>query len=580
MNVIYLLLNSSRIIVAIAIFAGLVSGACSARIIALINSAINSNKTFSSVLIWSFIGLVLIAVTSRFISELCLIRLSQKVIFDTRLLLCRRIVSSPLRYIEELGSSRLLATLTDDVQAVSDAVAFIPSLCIAIAVVLGCLVYLIYLSWIVFLGFVVFLVTAILSYEIVTRKAKQSLELARAEQDKLFSHFHAITEGIKELKLNQRRREAFFAEELECTIGRSRRYNIDGMTSFTIGLTWSQLLLFTVIGLVDFGLPRVMQIDQSILSGYALTIIFLVVALDAITTILPRLSKASIALQKIESMNLALASRSEEMSEKSDCVQASTNRIRGYTSKTRLRGLNSLVRAGGLRLYSSELYSPKTSQTTSPVKFEQLKIENLSHAYCGEQEDNYFTLGSIDLTFFPKELVFLVGGNGSGKSTFAKLITGLYISETGKIFVDGKLVDDQNRDWYRQHFSAVFSDFYLFDKLLGLDCAKLDNQIQDYLVKLHLDSKVKVKEGKFSTTALSQGQRKRLALLTAYLEDRPFYVFDEWASDQDPVFKEIFYTQLLPELKSKGKTVLAISHDDRYFHLADRILKLDYGKLI
>ncbi|GAB1540483.1 cyclic peptide export ABC transporter [Scytonema sp. NUACC21] len=484
-------------------------------------------------LIWSFIGLVTITVTSRFISELFLIHLSQKVIFDTRLLLCRRIVESPLRFIEELGIPRLLATLTDDIQAVSDAVAFIPSLCIAGAVVIGCLVYLIYLSWIVFLGFVAFLVIAILSYEKITQKAKQSLELARAEQDKLFTHFRAITEGTKELKLNQRRRETFFTEELECTITRSRHYNIDGMTAFTIGLTLSQLLLFLVIGLVDFGLPSVMQIDQSILSGYALTIVFLVVPLDAITSILPRLSKASIALQKIESISLALASRCEE-------------------SKT----------------------SP------SPVKFEQLKLEGISHAYLGEEQENNFTLGSIDLTFFPKELIFLVGGNGSGKSTFAKLITGLYIPETGKILVDGKLVDDQNRDWYRQHFSAVFSDFYLFDKLLGLDCDELDNQIQDYLVKLQLDSKVKVKEGKFSTTALSQGQRKRLALLTAYLEDRPFYVFDEWASDQDPVFKEIFYTKLLPELKSKGKTVLAITHDDRYFHLADRILKLDYGKLI
>jgi putative pyoverdin transport system ATP-binding/permease protein len=533
MNVIYILLKSSRIIVAIAIFTGLVSGTCSARIIALINSAINNTANFSFVLIWSFIGLVFITVISRFISELCLIRLSQKVIFDTRLLLCRQIVSSPLRYIEELGTSRLLAILTDDIQAVSESVAFIPSLCIATAVVIGCLIYLIYLSWIVFLGFIVFLAIAILSYEIVTQKAKKSLELARGEQDKLFSHFRAITEGIKELKLNQRRREAFFKEELEYTINRSRRYNIEGMTSFTIGLTWSQFLLFWVIGLVDFGLPRVMQIDQSILSGYALTIIFLVVPLDAITTILPRLSKASIALQKIESISLALASHSEE------------------------------------------------SLTFSyPVKFERLKLEGISHAYSGEQEDNRFTLGSIDLTFHPQELIFLVGGNGCGKSTFAKLVTGLYIPETGKIFVDDKLVDDHNRDWYRQHFSVVFSDFYLFNKLLGLNCVKLDNQIQDYLVQLQLNDKVRIEEGKFSTTALSQGQRKRLALLTAYLEDRPFYVFDEWASDQDPVFKEIFYTQLLPELKKKGKTVLVISHDDRYFHLADRVLKLDYGKLV
>jgi putative ATP-binding cassette transporter len=160
-----------------------------------------------------------------------------------------------------------------------------------------------------------------------------------------------------------------------------------------------------------------------------------------------------------------------------------------------------------------------------------------------------------------------------------KLITGLYIPESGEIRVDGKLITDKNRDCYRQQFSVVFSDFYLFERLLGLDRPDLHTQVLDYLIKLELDHKVEVKDDALSTTALSQGQRKRLALLTAYLEDRPIYVFDEWASDQDPVFKQIFYRQLLPELKNKGKTVLVVSHDDRYFQVADRIIKLDYGKL-
>jgi putative ATP-binding cassette transporter len=119
----------------------------------------------------------------------------------------------------------------------------------------------------------------------------------------------------------------------------------------------------------------------------------------------------------------------------------------------------------------------------------------------------------------------------------------------------------------------------LFDNFLGLSNTNLDAQAQEYLSLLHLQHKVKVRNGALSTTAVSQGQRKRLALLTAYLENRPFYLFDEWAADQDPYFKNIFYTQLLPELKARGKTVLVISHDDKYFEVADRIIKLDYGKL-
>jgi putative ATP-binding cassette transporter len=204
---------------------------------------------------------------------------------------------------------------------------------------------------------------------------------------------------------------------------------------------------------------------------------------------------------------------------------------------------------------------------------------NVTHTYHIDQEETSFVLGPINLKLHPQELVFIVGGNGSGKSSLAKLITGLYIPDTGEINLHDKLITDQNREWYRQHFSVVFSDFYLFEELLGLEDTNLDILAEKYLRQLQLDHKVTVKDGQFSTTALSQGQRKRLALLTAYLEDRPIYLFDEWAADQDPLFKDIFYNEILPKLRQQGKTILVISHDDRYFHLADRMIKLDYGKI-
>ncbi|HYQ84679.1 MAG TPA: hypothetical protein VEP28_11855, partial [Rubrobacter sp.] len=126
---------------------------------------------------------------------------------------------------------------------------------------------------------------------------------------------------------------------------------------------------------------------------------------------------------------------------------------------------------------------------------------------------------------------------------------------------------------------TVYSDFCLFESLLGLERPDLDQQAHRYLAKLHLDRKVTVKDGVLSTVALSQGQRKRLALLTAYLEDRPIYLFDEWAADQDPAFKEIFYHQFLPELRARGKLVFVISHDDRYFGVGDRLIRLEEGRL-
>ena len=177
------------------------------------------------------------------------------------------------------------------------------------------------------------------------------------------------------------------------------------------------------------------------------------------------------------------------------------------------------------------------------------------------------------------ELVFVVGGNGSGKTTLAKLLVGLYSPTAGEMRFNGQPIGDANREHYRQLFSAIFTDGWLFDRLLGMELAQVDGEAEEYLAQLELDHKVRVRDGAFSTTELSHGQRKRLALLTAYLEDRPVYVFDEWAADQDPRFKEVFYTRLLPELKARGKAVLVISHDDRYFHLADRVVKLDYGTL-
>jgi putative ATP-binding cassette transporter len=214
-----------------------------------------------------------------------------------------------------------------------------------------------------------------------------------------------------------------------------------------------------------------------------------------------------------------------------------------------------------------------------PTSGELLRLSGVTHRHRSDNGTDGFVLGPINLEVKSGELLFITGGNGSGKTTLAKLLLGLYVPEKGEIYLNGELITDEKREEYRQHFSAVFSDFYLFRTLFGLDSGHLDRTARDYLVRLQLDHKVKVQDRELSTLELSQGQRKRLALLAAYLEDRPIYLFDEWAADQDPVFKEIFYFQLLPELKRKGKAVVIISHDDRYYSVADRVIKLDYGKV-
>lgn len=520
MNLIYFLLRSSWGMVAIATVTGLLSGSSSACLIALISTAA-SRQTTSSVIpiIWGFVGLAIVALITSVISQVVLIRLSQEAIFKLRMRLSRQILSSELKHLEQLGTPRLLATLTEDVQAVSSAVHVIPFLCIDLAIVVGCLLYIIWLSWAVLLMVIALLVVAMTSCQVLLNKGAQFLTLAREDQDVLFNHFRTITEGIKELKLNYRRRQVFLSEELQPTAASFRRHNVYGLTFFATTSSWGKLLFFFAVGLVLFVLPSLIVITPQTVSGYLLTFTYLMLPMESIVNNLPLISRAGIALQKIESLGLSLSSRAE----------AST-------------------------------VPPEINYS-----WQRLEFKGVTYPYRTGQEDSSFILGPIDLTFHPRELVFIVGGNGSGKSTLAKLITGLYIPEAGEILLDGQPINEQNREWYRQYFSVVFSDFYLFERLLGLENTYLDTQAQDYLKQLQLDRKVKVENGRLSTTALSQGQRKRLTLLTAYLEDRPIYLFDEWAADQDPVFKEIFYTQFLPQLRDRGKTVLAISHDDHYF---------------
>lgn len=531
MNLVWLLVKASWLNVAIAVLTGLISGGCSARLIALLISAISSNS--ANHLVWYFLGLAFIALFTGVISQFLLIYLAQEAVYDLRLRLSQGILSAPLRQLEELGANRLLATLVEDVQAISSSVFAIPFICIDLAVITGCLFYLSQLSGVVFLVVVVLIGLAFISVQLLLNRTYRFLASAREEDDRLFKHFRSITEGIKELKLHSPRRQAFFSQ-LQVSAATSRHYRTSALKTAAIATGWGQLLFFTFVGLLLFGLPQWVSVTTPVLAAYVLTITYLLIPIQNIIERLPTLFSASVAVQKVERMGLTLASLAET---------------------------------------SSVIQSASTPNWTS------LELIQVTHMYRGEQEDSRFVLGALSLTFHPKELVFIVGGNGSGKSTLAKLITGLYIPEVGEIRLNGELITNQNLEWYRQHFSAVFSDFYLFEQLLGIVSYNLDTQAKSYLIQLHLEQKVQVKDGALSTTALSHGQRKRLALLTAYLKDRPIYLFDEWASDQDPAFRDIFYKQLLPDLKQRGKTVLVVSHDDHYFHLADRVIKLDYGQV-
>jgi putative ATP-binding cassette transporter len=519
-----------------AAVAALVSGACNTGLVALITSVLGRTGRPAATLVGWFAALLVGRLVANYLAQVSLARFSQRSTASLRCDLARRILAVPLRQLEEIGAPRLMVALTEDVMSITEAMHSVPTFIMNAAILLGGAAYLGWLSPWVLLMVVVLILLGAGVYRLLVHRGFAFLKSAREAEDKLFRHFRALTEGIKELKLHRERREVFLAEGVETATATYQRFNLAAEMRFIIAQNWSQLLFFTLIGLILFGVPRMESTTAHETTSYVVATLYLMGPLSAILFVLPVFGRADVSLQKIDQLGLALSERAGDQN--------------------------------------------GSKRGPLPPTFQRLELTAVRHAYRREREENTFTLGPVSLVFQPDEIVFLVGGNGSGKSTLAKIITGLYPPAFGEIRVDGRLIDDRNRDDYRQLFSAVFADFFLFDSFLGLDRATLDAECGDYLSRLHLDHKVKILNGALSTTDLSQGQRKRLALLTAYLEDRPFYLFDEWASDQDPLFKEVFYTQLLPELKAKHKAVLVISHDDKYFHLADRVIKLDYGQIV
>ncbi|NMO17410.1 cyclic peptide export ABC transporter [Pyxidicoccus fallax] len=535
MNVFSLLLRVSRGHFALAVVLGVISGACSARLISLINEALTREGPLERGLVLTFVGVGLLAMVTRGVTQMLLTRLNVGTLYQLRMRLSRRILEAPLRGLERVGSARVMSALQEDALAINQGLAHLPTVVISAATTLGCLMYLAWLSGRVFVGMVAVLVLGLSVYGLLQRRSRVFLQRARTQADLLFQHFDALTRGIKELKLHRRRRGAFLTEHLEPAAGAIRRLFTRSADLGMLGQSWAFLLHFSLIGLLLFAFPAWGEVDRRTLVGYTLVVLYLQAPLDTLLNLLHLLLRAGVAARHLEQMGLSLTEDGAEAT---------------------------------------------PTEVPEPRAFQKLELVGVTHAYHREDEDRPFTLGPIDLTLVPGECVFLVGGNGSGKTTLAKLLTGLYWPESGELRVDGRVMTDADRDGYREYFSVVFSDFHLFEHLLGLGSTRLVARAEELLRRLRLERKVRIEGGRLSTTALSQGQRKRLALLTAYLEDRPIYVFDEWAADQDPVFKDVFYRELLPELKAAGKALVVISHDDRYFALADRVVRLESGRVV
>lgn len=527
------LIRRSRGLLLAAAAASVVSGVCGVLLVSRINGALAVDNP-TAAMAWIFAGLAVAVMLSRTLSSVLFERLGQHALAELRRYISSRVIAADFRRLEILGGPKVQSALSEHSTNVAQFFVSMPAILTNSVIVVGCMVYMALLSWQIFLAAVVTIGLGSVGYHLAHLRAIRHLSAASKEQDRLFSHFRSLVEGAKELRLHAGKRRAFSEDLLGRSVEAVRRSRSLGMSIFVASASWGNFLVYAFIGLVLFVLVGDVPDRNRVMTGFVLVFLYMVIPLEALLLNIPRANLARVAAARIEEITRDIPGPDE-------------------------------TAAAGSPL--------------PPSGFGSLELRGVTHRYYHEQSDEIFELGPLDIAFHPGSVTFLVGGNGSGKTTLAKLLVGLYAPESGAVILDGEPVDERGRDHYRQLFSAVFSDFHLFERLLELERGDLDERGNRLLRRLHLQHKVEVRDGAFTTRALSQGQRKRLALVAAYLEDRPFLVFDEWAADQDPVFKEVFYRELLPDLKAQGKAVLVISHDDRYFHLGDRLLRLEDGRL-
>ncbi|AUO24514.1 cyclic peptide export ABC transporter [Pseudomonas sp. D8002] len=533
-NELFTLLKPFRLIVVGSILLGMVGGLSVTVLLATINTVLHADNGLTNTVVGAFAGLCLLALVSSIFSDIGTNYVGQKIIARLRKELGEKVLSAPIEQIERYRSHRLIPVLTHDVDTISDfAFAFAP-LAISLTVTLGCMGYLAMLSWPMFLIMVVAIIIGTVVQYIARGRGIKGFMEARDAEDELQKHYNSIAEGAKELRIHRPRRHRMFVSGIESTADKICDTQIRSVNIFVVAKTLGSMLFFVVIGLALALQSLWPSADKSVMSGFVLVLLYMKGPLEHLIGTLPIVSRAQIAFRRIAALSEQFSSPEPHL-----------------------------------------LLSDQGNQST-PVH--SLELTDVSYSFPATEGSAPFRLGPVNLKIEQGDIIFIVGENGCGKTTLIKLLLGLYAPQQGEIRLNGQPVTAVTRDDYRQLFTTIFADYYLFDDVVQGD-THIPEDANQYLQRLEIGHKVSVRDGSFTTTDLSTGQRKRLALVNAWLEERPVLVFDEWAADQDPTFRRIFYTELLPDLKRLGKTIIVISHDDRYFDIADQLVRMEAGKV-
>lgn len=526
------------------ILSGILSTFASFTGIAML-SAINNNiaqGTSGSYDILVFAVLIVAMLGVGFGSQYILSILSANIVTSLRSTMLKRIMSTEFRNLETIGGHRIHATVTTDVATIANALSTAPLFLYNGMTIIFCFAYLLYLSWQHVILLAVITGLAMVTARIFMSRGSANFKVLREHEDQLFHSLKQLVDGGREMSLSSNRSFHFLNREALPGLKLVEQADIKAAKYWSLGQNWANAMLFVALATIVLSANSWLALSGETISGFVLVITYLIGPMSFVMSSIEILSRGKIAYNKILSLKISDTPESEV-----------------------------------------------TRHQASDFKLEDSTIKAKQLTYCypqSEEGETPFQVGPVDLEIPANQITIICGGNGSGKSSFAKLLVGLYAPtegsiQVGDITLDNDSIVTDNARLYRNQFSTVFSDFYLFDTVLCRDGMLADDDKTKQLIdKLKLTGKVNVENGRLSTTKLSHGQKKRLALLIAYMEDAPIYVFDEWAADQDPYFRDLFYTELLPELKAKGKTVVVISHDERYFYVADNLLKFELGSLV
>jgi len=517
------------------LFMSALGGISAAAILAAINAGMQGGSNLWAAILF-LVALFLFIKTQYYVTITTTAEI-ESIIHKMRLRLIDHVRHSELLPIEDIGRARIVAAITSDTAVLTQASNLLAFTIQGAVLIFFVAIYVAFLSLTAIVITIVVVVAAGTIFHLKNKRLAAQKQEAAAWERRLFDRLTDFLDGFKEVRLNSARSTELFDDAVDVSRTAANIKIRSQAETFKL-IVSSQVSMYLLLGAVVFVAPQL----SSTLTGASLTktttaLMFVVGACFGLVQSIPVLLTANAAADRIYQLEKTLL--------------ATAARARGREIKV-------------------------------PKRFDKIEMHNIVFRYVDKFSDTTFQIGPLDFTLHSGDLVFITGGNGSGKSTFLRVLAGLYPPDSGEITLDGMRVNDETRDAYRALMSGIFFDYHLFRRLYGIPEPE-PGEVDRLLEKFRLADKTELTDGEFSTLDLSGGQRRRLALIVSLLEKRPIMLLDEWTAEQDPEFRRKFYDELLPEMMQAGATVVVITHDDRYLDELDMPalrIRMDEGRIV